>query len=192
MDLAPLHFSNALREMQRAVAMFDHPFFKGGPSESLLKTPDSIKNNFVRYPASNMVETPDSFELSVELPGYDKKNIKVNMVDNRTLVLSGSIVQEYEESDTPSSTTEKEDNDGGTKADQQVFKKDETSHVIQHEPSDYHWWVNERVSGTFTRSFSFPQPVHTDNIKASYNNGVLKVTVPKMTTDKVKQNIDID
>ncbi|KAI9365071.1 HSP20-like chaperone [Pilaira anomala] len=177
MDLAPSSsFFKCLREMQRAVAMFfEHTFFKGGPSESLLKTPDSIKNNFVRYPASVMVETPDSFELSVELPGYyDKRNIKkVDMVDNhRTLVLSGSIIQEYEESDTPASTTEKEDNYGGTKADQ------------QHEPSDYHWWVNERVSGSFTKLFSFPQPVHTDSIKASYSNGALKVTVPKTTTDK--------
>lgn len=189
MDLAPLHFSNALREMQRAMTIFDQPFFKGGFVGDLLGTQDnSVTNSFVRYPVSDMVETPESFELSMELPGYDKKNIKIDMVDNRTLVISGSIEQEYEKSDTPSSKENKIDGDKK----QQVFKKEDSSQVVQHEPSDYHWWVNERVSGSFTRSFSLPNAVNPDDIKASYNNGVLKVNIPKIEDSKSKHNIDID
>ena len=37
----------------------------------------------------------------------------------------------------------------------------------------------ERLSGTFSRSIRLPEHVDADKIEASYNNGVLTVTVPK-------------
>ena len=37
----------------------------------------------------------------------------------------------------------------------------------------------ERSYGTFTRSFTLPQTVSADEAKAEYNNGVLRVTLPK-------------
>jgi len=33
--------------------------------------------------------------------------------------------------------------------------------------------------GSFKRSFTLPDTVNADNIKASYNNGILEVTLPK-------------
>ena len=45
----------------------------------------------------------------------------------------------------------------------------------------------ERASGSFTRSFSLPNTVNTEAIKADYRNGVLTVTLPKREEAKPKQ-----
>ena len=38
----------------------------------------------------------------------------------------------------------------------------------------------ERVSGRFTRSFTLPENVQADAIKASFKDGVLELTIPKV------------
>ena len=45
----------------------------------------------------------------------------------------------------------------------------------------------ERAYGSFSRSFSLPNTVNTDQIKADYRNGVLTVTLPKREESKPKQ-----
>ena len=45
----------------------------------------------------------------------------------------------------------------------------------------------ERSYGSFSRSFSLPNTVNTDQIKADYRNGVLTVTLPKREESKPKQ-----
>jgi HSP20 family protein len=45
----------------------------------------------------------------------------------------------------------------------------------------------ERAYGTFTRSFSLPNTVNTEAIKAEYKNGVLTVRMPKREETKPKQ-----
>ncbi len=45
----------------------------------------------------------------------------------------------------------------------------------------------ERAYGTFTRSFSLPNTVNADAIKAEYRNGVLTVRMPKREESKPKQ-----
>ena len=45
----------------------------------------------------------------------------------------------------------------------------------------------ERAYGTFTRSFSLPNTVSTEGIRAEYQNGVLKVHMPKREESKPRQ-----
>lgn len=45
----------------------------------------------------------------------------------------------------------------------------------------------ERAYGSFTRSFSLPNTVSTETIKADYRNGVLTVRLPKREESKPKQ-----
>jgi HSP20 family protein len=45
----------------------------------------------------------------------------------------------------------------------------------------------ERAYGSFSRSFSLPNTVNTEAIQARYNNGVLKVELPKRAESKPKQ-----
>jgi len=45
----------------------------------------------------------------------------------------------------------------------------------------------ERTYGSFSRSFSLPNTVNTEAIKAEYKNGVLRVELPKRAESKPKQ-----
>jgi HSP20 family protein len=45
----------------------------------------------------------------------------------------------------------------------------------------------ERQYGSFVRSFSLPNTVDTDNIKADYDKGVLNISMPKRAEAKPKQ-----
>jgi HSP20 family protein len=45
----------------------------------------------------------------------------------------------------------------------------------------------ERSYGRFTRSFNLPPTVDADNVKAEFNNGVLKITLAKREEAKPKQ-----
>ncbi|HMI54040.1 MAG TPA: Hsp20/alpha crystallin family protein [Candidatus Saccharimonadales bacterium] len=45
----------------------------------------------------------------------------------------------------------------------------------------------ERSYGTFARSFSLPNTVKSEAIKADYQNGVLKLSIPKREEAKPKQ-----
>ena len=45
----------------------------------------------------------------------------------------------------------------------------------------------ERAYGSFSRSFSLPNAVDAEKIKAEYRNGVLTVTMPKRAESKPKQ-----
>src|SRR5437660_8221704 len=49
----------------------------------------------------------------------------------------------------------------------------------------------ERTYGTFERSFTLPATVDASNIKASYEHGVLTVTLPKAEKAKPRQ-IEVD
>lgn len=54
-------------------------------------------------------------------------------------------------------------------------KKEETRENT--EESRYHVW--ERRSGTFQRSFSLPRTVKADDISATFEDGILRVEMPK-------------
>lgn len=45
----------------------------------------------------------------------------------------------------------------------------------------------ERAYGTFVRSFTLPQNIAANNIKAKYKEGVLELTIPKKKGIKSKQ-----
>jgi HSP20 family protein len=45
----------------------------------------------------------------------------------------------------------------------------------------------ERSYGSFVRTFTVPNTVDTENVKADYNNGVLTVTLPKREAAKPRQ-----
>ncbi len=47
----------------------------------------------------------------------------------------------------------------------------------------------EFVYGSFCRSFTMPKTVETDQIKASYENGILKLELPKKEETKITKEI---
>ena len=55
---------------------------------------------------------------------------------------------------------------------------------VEKEDKNNSWYCIERSSGKFSRSFRLPENVKMDQIKASMENGVLTVTVPKLEVKK--------
>ena len=56
-----------------------------------------------------------------------------------------------------------------------------------NETSENSFRIRERRSGSFSRSFSLPENVITENINAKFKNGTLTVSIPK--AEEVKPDI---
>jgi len=58
---------------------------------------------------------------------------------------------------------------------------------IEREEKEENYRRVERQYGTFTRTFTLPQTVDTENVSASYDKGMLKISLPKKAEAKPKQ-----
>jgi len=92
-------------------------------------------------PSVNIIETEKSFEIEMAVPGYEKKDIAIN-VENNVLTVSHE-------------------------------------HIDEAESEHYRFAKREFSYGSFTRSFSLSRWVEIDNIRASFENGILKIEIPK-------------
>jgi HSP20 family protein len=54
------------------------------------------------------------------------------------------------------------------------------SRHFEQQADDGHYSRIERVTGKFVRTFSLPDNVQTDAIKAQFKDGVLELTIPKV------------
>jgi HSP20 family protein len=57
----------------------------------------------------------------------------------------------------------------------------------EKETKEENFYRVERIYGMFSRTFTLPVGVHADKIKATYKDGVLKITLPKSEEVKPKQ-----
>ncbi len=57
----------------------------------------------------------------------------------------------------------------------------------KEEEKNEHHYRAERYYGSFKRSFQLPSSVKADKIEATFDKGVLKVTVPKVEEAKKKE-----
>jgi len=119
-------------------SVFDNNF----PDDSTLKT--------------DIKETDKNYEVHVDMPDFDKKDIDINY-DNDVLTVSGH-----------------------------------RDSFNDHNDKNGDMIMSERSSGRFTRQYRLPQ-VDEKNIKATYDNGVLKIDLPKVS-EKITSghHIDID
>ncbi len=100
-------------------------------------------------PTSDISEDEKEYLVVMDLPGIDKKDIKVNFQDGRLTVTGESQKEEKQE------------------------KKD--------------YIRRERFKGSFYRSFTLPESIKEDDIKADFKEGVLKVHIPKAEVSKPKE-----
>lgn len=116
--------------------------------------------NAARYaaPAANVMrtdvkETETGYELDVDLPGYKKENVQVELKDGCLTVTAR--------------TEENKD------------EKDENGKYIRR----------ERYSGTCSRAFYVGEEIEQEDIRAKFENGILKLSVPKKEAKpKVEEN----
>ena len=101
---------------------------------------------------TDVKETDNSYELDIDLPGFKKEDINVQL-DNSYLTIAAS------------KSLEKED---------------------EHEKS--HYIRQERYSGSMSRSFYVGNDVKQEEIHAKYEDGILKLAVPKKAAKAIETN----
>lgn len=70
-------------------------------------------------------------------------------------------------------------------------KKVENTVENENEAKTEKYLRKEFGYSTFQRSFTLPENVQTEAVKATYENGVLLITLPKAEVKRLSQNIDI-
>lgn len=102
---------------------------------------------------TDVKETETGYELHVDLPGYKKENVQVELRDGCLTVTA--------------KTAENRD------------EKDENGKYIRR----------ERYSGTCSRAFYVGEDIEQNEIKAKFEDGILKLSVPKKEAKpKVEEN----
>lgn len=125
--------------MQREIdRLFDR--FQGGITE---------RNGTATFmPAVDIVEREKDYLVRVELPGLDRNDVKISVLDD-VLTIRGERKAEEE-------------------------RKDEQIHRL------------ERSHGVFERSFTLPNSIKSEQIEATFENGLLSITLPKLEQPKPK------
>lgn len=105
-------------------------------------------------PEVDVKETARDIVVSAALPGVDKKDIHVDLTEDRLTIRA------------------------------------ERRHEAEHKGKDGRT-RREQSYGSFCRSFTLPAAVKTDQAKASYKDGVLRLELPKVKETNIRR-IEID
>ncbi|KAL8438448.1 hypothetical protein Efla_002198 [Eimeria flavescens] len=92
-------------------------------------------------PRLDLRDAGDKLVLHADLPGLDKKDVKVEAHDGRLSI--------------------------------------QAQRSSQNERADSNFFMQERCSSSFYRSFTLPPGTQQEGIKATYDNGVLEINIPK-------------
>jgi HSP20 family protein len=117
------------------------------------RTQMSAKGSFFA-PHVDIVERDDHYEITAEIPGIKKEDIKITL-DNGVLRLE---------------------------AENHMEKKEEKEGKVIRQ---------ERRYGKYMRSFDLGGNIHEEDIKATFEDGILKLTAPKVA-EQVPQQRQID
>ena len=147
-------------------------------------------------PNFDVYETEHEHVLEGELPGLsDKKNVSIEFTDDKTILVHGHIERSrtaYRDSEGNVTTKtieqgeEQKKVEGGSETKDKGKEKEE-----KDKEGGLKYWVSERSVGEFWRSFSFPTSVDIDRVKASLDNGILKVVVPKLEKEAGGRRIEV-
>lgn len=119
--------------------VFDDDFFR----DDFFKKPEKMNFQLMK---TDIRETGDKYILEVDLPGYKKEDIKIDVTEG---YLTINAKTDHEE------------------------KKEEKGNYVRR----------ERFTGECTRSFYVGEDVKTNEIKASFKNGILILEVPKVNPE---------
>jgi HSP20 family protein len=160
-------------------------------------------------PKFDVKEVGNAYELHGELPGIEQSQVDIEFTDAQTLLIRGRSERSYT-SASPSTEAsaaitegEAQDKDHDNASHHATVEDDEdTVNVLTprttapsevakqeqkpREPAEK-YWVSERSVGEFSRSFTFPVRVDSENVKASMKNGILSITVPKAPKDQARK-----
>ena len=115
-----------------------------------------------RVPAAEVHETPEAYEVVLELPGVDKAAIEVKATE-RTLLISAERRSQRQLGGQPSEA-------------EAAVPTSETAAPAEKIRGPL---LSEFRYGTWSRSFRFPVAIEREQLQAVYRDGLLTVTSPK-------------
>ncbi|KAI9373329.1 HSP20-like chaperone [Aspergillus egyptiacus] len=156
-------------------------------------------------PKFDIYELNNRYYLDGELPGVNQSNVEIEFTDPQTLIIRGRSERNYghhkqqPDADDKSETSsvrslqptveewdEMTDADPVTERTPASAPKEKAVGKKSSEPA-YKFWVSERSIGAFHRAFTFPTRIDQDSVKASLNNGILSLTLPKEPAPQLKK-----
>lgn len=146
-------------------------------------------------PRFDIKEEKDAYHLDGEMPGIAQKDIEIEFSDERTLTVKGRSERYEEKGERPEqleAPAAAQSGEGKSESTEVATQNNETSVTKAKEQGGPTYWMSERSIGEFKRSFSFPQNVDQEGVKASLKNGVLSIVVPKARKVKAGKKVTIE
>ncbi len=162
-----------------------------------IRTSDSLEiienEPYYRTPSTNIIESDRQFQLFIELPGLDKKKVSITFQEG-ILEVIGDIIQKDKDKkdkdkDKKDKDKDKKDKDK-EKKDKDKDKKDKKKEKFRAIKGSY--LRREYKSPSFYRAFVLPEDILSEDIDASFRNGVLRLNMLKSAAiAKEKHVIDV-
>lgn len=121
---------------------------------------------------TDISQTDEGYQLSMELPGFSKEDVQLEIKDGYLIVSAemSSQSEEAPQAKAEDATVNQEQNEASD-------QKDESSEPAQT------WVRRERFFGSCQRSFYLGESIDEENISAKFENGLLNVSVPKIVQE---------
>jgi HSP20 family protein len=178
-EATPFVFGSLQREVDR---LFEE-FTRGLP---MLASPGMM--NIV--PKVDVTETDKEIEITVELPGLERKDVEISVEDD-VLTIRGEKSVESEEGDQASQPqTGKQQSGRQQGAQAQASQAQGSQSQIAKKNnggSNKSYHLSERSYGVFVRMLQLPPGIDPSTIQATMSNGVLKIKIPKPERSQAKK-----
>lgn len=145
---------------------------------------------FPPFLSQDLHEEPNRYILTAEVPGIKKEDVQISVDDRlHKLTIAGSTKKEvsFDPSATSTDETSKQPSDANKEngSETQVQKVSSSSNEVSS-TKNHRSLISERSYGSFSRSFSFPEQADLSQIKAKFQDGILKLEIPKVAEEKPK------
>ncbi len=158
------------------------------------RTKDSLEimenEPIYRTPFTNIIENEKEFYLLIELPGLDKRSVKITLQEG-ILEIVGDKVKKDKYKDKKDKDKDKDKKDKyKDKKDKDKDKKDKKKEKFKEIKGSF--LRREFKSASFYRAFQLPEDVLSEEIDANFRDGVLTLKMLKESAMlKEKHVIDI-
>ncbi|KAF7595582.1 hypothetical protein BBP40_005617 [Aspergillus hancockii] len=145
----------------------------------------SVRRSFT--PKFDVRESKGAYHLDGELPGIAQKDVDIEFTTPETLVIKGRVEREYNttpENQTLHARVEDEPADESSSRTEVAKTGDKQ---VSKNGNEHRFWVSERSIGEFHRTFTFPDHIDQEHVKASLKNGILSVIIPKASAPTAKK-----
>ncbi|MFX1419508.1 MAG: Hsp20/alpha crystallin family protein [Promethearchaeota archaeon] len=129
---------------------------------------------FYRAPLINIIESEDLYYIIVELPGLEKKHVKISLQEGILELRGDKEIKDKDKKEEKKEKKEEKKDKEKKEEKKDKDKKKEKNKVIKGT-----YLRREIRSNNFYSCFHLPDDIFTEEIDASFKNGILQLRIPK-------------